>query len=399
MNALLARFFALPIELQLGLMFVVGLVLGGQVNRGIYRLAFDKRQISPWSSGHPESKKRHWSDRLPVIGWLGLQRDESLHGRRFWLRPLVIELFCGVGLAALYYWQVHPHPNLSLFARFLSHASLLGWLAIATFIDFDERTIPDGVTVPGTIIGLLFASKLPASLLPIRAGGILLMPAPHPWPLWLHGKKGLLIGVACFLAWCFALLHKTWFTRHGIVKALRYAWASIFRSAQNKRILIMALVGIATINLVWSLGGLRWAGLLSALVGVVFGGGFVWAVRIVGGWGAGREAMGFGDVTLMAMIGAYLGWQPTLMVFFLAPFAGIAITIFHKLTSTDAELAFGPFLSLGTLVLLIFWPSLWTRWEPIYGLGTIIPAALVVMLAFLGLSLRCIRWVRGGELG
>ena len=37
-----------------------------------------------------------------------------------------------------------------------------------------------------------------------------------------------------------------------------------------------------------------------------------------------REAMGFGDVTLMAMIGAFLGWQAAVLTFFLGPFFGLA---------------------------------------------------------------------------
>ena len=38
----------------------------------------------------------------------------------------------------------------------------------------------------------------------------------------------------------------------------------------------------------------------------------------------GREAMGFGDVTLMAMIGAFLGWQAAVLTFFLGAFFGLA---------------------------------------------------------------------------
>jgi len=53
----------------------------------------------------------------------------------------------------------------------------------------------------------------------------------------------------------------------------------------------------------------------------------IWSVRIIGGWSLGREAMGFGDVTLLAMIGTFLGWQACLLVFFLAPFAGIVIGV------------------------------------------------------------------------
>ncbi len=50
-------------------------------------------------------------------------------------------------------------------------------------------------------------------------------------------------------------------------------------------------------------------------------GGVIWAVRVLGRWTLRMEAMGFGDVTLMAMIGTYMGWQASLVVFFLAPLA------------------------------------------------------------------------------
>ena len=45
---------------------------------------------------------------------------------------------------------------------------------------------------------------------------------------------------------------------------------------------------------------------------------------MVGSLALRREAMGFGDVTLMAMIGAFLGWQAAVLTFFLAPFFGLA---------------------------------------------------------------------------
>ena len=71
-----------------------------------------------------------------------------------------------------------------------------------------------------------------------------------------------------------------------------------------------------------------------------------------------REAMGFGDVTLMAMIGAFLGWQAAVLTFFLAPFFGLAHALWKLVTylgkrlsgrqssSADRELPFGPYLSM-----------------------------------------------------
>ena len=49
---------------------------------------------------------------------------------------------------------------------FWAHTLLIALLFIATFIDFDERLIPDQITVPGTIAGLCIAAAFPSSRLP-----------------------------------------------------------------------------------------------------------------------------------------------------------------------------------------------------------------------------------------
>ena len=69
--------------------------------------------------------------------------------------------------------------------------------------------------------------------------------------------------------------------------------------------------------------------------------------------------MGFGDVTLMAMIGAFLGWQAGLLVFFLAPFAGIVLGLLVVVLRRDSEIPYGPFLCLGAVAVLVFWASFW----------------------------------------
>ncbi len=66
------------------------------------------------------------------------------------------------------------------------------------------------------------------------------------------------------------------------------------------------------------------------------------------------ESMGGGDVKLMAMIGAFLGWQLALVTFFLAPFFGIVIGLYNLVSKKDHTIPYGPFLSLAALV-AIFW--------------------------------------------
>ncbi len=66
------------------------------------------------------------------------------------------------------------------------------------------------------------------------------------------------------------------------------------------------------------------------------------------------ESMGGGDVKLMAMIGAFLGWQRALITFFLAPFFGIIVGLYNLISKKDHTIPYGPFLSLAAL-LSIFW--------------------------------------------
>jgi len=95
------------------------------------------------------------------------------------------------------------------------------------------------------------------------------------------------------------------------------------------------------------------AGFLGSLWGYYVGCGIVWATRILGTLGFGREAMGLGDVHLMGAAGAVIGPIPIVAAFFIAPFLGLAfvgIVMFFKKTR---QIPYGPFLSLGILAAII----------------------------------------------
>lgn len=66
------------------------------------------------------------------------------------------------------------------------------------------------------------------------------------------------------------------------------------------------------------------------------------------------QSMGGGDVRLLAMVGAFLGWQKAILVFFLAPFFGVIVGLINILVKKDHILPYGPFLSLAAIVSL-FW--------------------------------------------
>jgi leader peptidase (prepilin peptidase)/N-methyltransferase len=66
------------------------------------------------------------------------------------------------------------------------------------------------------------------------------------------------------------------------------------------------------------------------------------------------ESMGGGDVKLLAMIGAFLGWQKVIFVFFLAPFFGVVVGTINLLAKKDHTIPYGPFLSFAA-IFSIFW--------------------------------------------
>jgi prepilin signal peptidase PulO-like enzyme (type II secretory pathway) len=68
----------------------------------------------------------------------------------------------------------------------------------------------------------------------------------------------------------------------------------------------------------------------------------------------GKQAMGFGDVKLMGMIGAILGWKAATMVFFVAPVFGAIFGIAARLIAGERYVRYGPFLA-GAAVLVIFY--------------------------------------------
>ena len=102
--------------------------------------------------------------------------------------------------------------------------------------------------------------------------------------------------------------------------------------------------------------------------------------------------MGFGDVTLMMMIGTLLGWQACLIVFFLAPLAGILVGLLQLAVRKDDVIPYGPFLCLAALAVIVLWVPIWSWAEPIFQMGWIVPIALGVCLLLLALLLGI--WAR-----
>jgi leader peptidase (prepilin peptidase)/N-methyltransferase len=96
---------------------------------------------------------------------------------------------------------------------------------------------------------------------------------------------------------------------------------------------------------------------LDAALGVLAGGGTLLAVAWLYKTFRGQEGMGGGDVKLLAMIGAFLGWQSIFVTLFvgsvIGSIIGVALMLYQR-ADTKLAIPFGPFLAGGALVYL-FW--------------------------------------------
>ena len=113
------------------------------------------------------------------------------------------------------------------------------------------------------------------------------------------------------------------------------------------------------------------SGLAMGILGLLIAGGVTQSLRVLGTKVFRREAMGFGDVTLMGMIGAFLGWQAAVLSIFAGAFCGLGhagwkLSIYvkkwwrgQKLSAGDRELPFGPYLSMGAVAMVFCWPWMW----------------------------------------
>jgi leader peptidase (prepilin peptidase) / N-methyltransferase len=221
--------------------------------------------------------------------------------------------------------------------------------------------------------------------------------APNPWPpAWGQPRdaRSLAIALGCYWLWCFALAPRIWRGRRGIVFALRLIARRVSRELCRPPLGVLLVAGTLAVIGVWALGERAWAGLLTALIGLVASGGIVWAVRLIGTAALRREAMGFGDVTLMMMIGTFLGWQACLITFFLAPLPGLLVCVGQFVLRRDDVIPYGPYLCLGAAGVIIAWAPIWMWAQPLFALGWLVPAVLVVCLVLMGVMLAIWRMIK-----
>ena len=67
-----------------------------------------------------------------------------------------------------------------------------------------------------------------------------------------------------------------------------------------------------------------------------------------------KESMGFGDLKLMGMLGAFLGWKMILIVFLLAPFLGFPVGLYLRLKKNIDFIPYGPYIALASFIVMMW---------------------------------------------
>jgi leader peptidase (prepilin peptidase)/N-methyltransferase len=98
-------------------------------------------------------------------------------------------------------------------------------------------------------------------------------------------------------------------------------------------------------------------GVINSVAGLAVGGGILWLLAWLSPYLFGKEGMGGGDIKLLAMIGAFLGWKPALLTIMIGSLTGsiigVGLIALHVIKRDD-YIPFGPFLVLGALLSMFF---------------------------------------------
>jgi len=99
-------------------------------------------------------------------------------------------------------------------------------------------------------------------------------------------------------------------------------------------------------------------GIISSAIGLLVGGGVLYLIAVMGDYLFKKESMGGGDIKMAAMLGAFLGWQKVVFIFFGGAVIGLLVSIvvmaFSKRVRQSRMIPFGPFLSVAAVVAIIY---------------------------------------------
>jgi len=349
--------------------FILGACVGSFLNVAIYRLPRGLSVNTPKRSFCPTCNKDiPWYRNIPLLTWLA-QAGKCAECRcRIPFRYFAVELL--TALLFLLMWVSFPtSPGLALF-----YMILMALLVVVVFVDAELMVIPLQVTWIGTALGVVAAVLVQHHLY--------LDGQSHGWldALWASAK-GFAAGFGGL--WAVVLLGKlafgkkkmefeesvSWMLREPedendadqelcfVIDGEAHGWSELFYRESDH--LIIEGSGFRVDGKKMKGNSLTIKGTCIELNGKTL---MIEEMKSLTGKARRvvipREAMGMGDVYLMGMLGACLGWQSVLFIIFAACLFSLVIAMFLRM-GFGKPLPFGPSLAFGG-VCWIFWG--WHVW-------------------------------------
>jgi len=220
--------------------FLFGLVVGSFLNVCIVRLPREQSIVSPRSQCPRCRTLIRWYDNIPLVSFLALRGKCRSCGLPIsWRYPLV-ELLNGL----LYLWAF---AAFGLTGEAGVVMALCSALLVITFIDLDHQIIPDVITLPGMVIGLLAAPLFMSALEPPLAFGLgRLVPSAGTYLTgFVNSLVGLVLGAAplFIIGWLWERLRKVEAMGGGDVKYMGMVGSFLGWKGAFLTIMLGALTG------------------------------------------------------------------------------------------------------------------------------------------------------------
>tara|TARA_X000001036_G_scaffold72002_1_gene63375 strand:- start:1527 stop:2879 length:1353 start_codon:yes stop_codon:yes gene_type:complete len=370
--------------------FVFGACVGSFLNVLVYRLPRNIPLLTPPSCCPKcNHKLRFFRENLPVVGWIAIggkcrycKTPVSIEYPFIELLTAVLFLLCymlcyWVSPAMPFFGEVfgswwHANGIYRSLPMFIALLTMVSGLLAMTIIDARTFTIPIQIPVFMTIIALLAAAL--QSLMTMRHTPNQIWPCPAIDWTWagagFGGMFGVLLSTVLLKLGVFTYSFSDYdeYVKEGeVLGAYPHA-----RREMCKELLFVFPIFVCFI-IGWMIGyekgmpSLLAQGLAGSMLGYLVGGGLVWGIRIFGTLGFGREAMGLGDVHLLAGVGAVVGWWDPILIFFIAPFSGLLYAgfavVLEKIGKKQSEIPYGPHLAVATLLVVFLRPGVNWVWS------------------------------------
>ena len=332
---------ALPPWFVIGLASVVGFCAGSFLNVVVNRIPLGRSVVKPGSACPACKAPIAWYDNIPIISYLVLRGKCRSCSKRISLLYPFLEILTAT-LFALVVW-IHG-PTL----RSLGELWFVTVMLALMVIDARYHILPDRITFPA----LTLAITLAITRIPILAE---LDPMLEVGPAGFSRLRAAVLGAAIILLSSFAfwlldqldtLLFGKYFhvdeehsdqnDTDGADLDRQYARTNRFTQIIGASLALIWLVAVVIDSpRDPDLYEAAFGRLASSAMAAVIAASFLWLLRAGYFYLRGLEGMGLGDVKLMAITGAFLGWPPAVMVLLMASVLGLVLGLLMARKSGD----------------------------------------------------------------